>query len=192
MGDFFIYISSKTFKIHRSQFKIVFSFNSKCNYSKQYKRYLLKALPKYMYLKCKEKPKCTSTSIEDIATDEKRGVSYCKFWIYWVSVNAKFTSCCHIYTHPANSKFTIWQGSEIWLTPLEVHTRSELHGERLCSSSEIRLRVCNVKQSLCMQNSRKKMNTYNEFLFLKTNKRYNNFVWELYIKKLISIWGKRK
>ena len=43
-----------------------------------------------------------------------RVLSYCKFWIYWVGVNTKFTiwqpycKFC-IYTHPVNSKFTIWQ-----------------------------------------------------------------------------------
>ena len=42
-------------------------------------------------------------------------MSCCKFWIYWVGVNTKFTtwqqSCCKfcIYTHPVNSKFTTWQ-----------------------------------------------------------------------------------
>ena len=37
-------------------------------------------------------------------------LSYCKFWIYWVGVNTKFTIWQYcIYTHPVNSKFTIWQ-----------------------------------------------------------------------------------
>ena len=33
-------------------------------------------------------------------------VSYRKFWIYWVDVRCHCKFC--IYTHPSNSKFTIW------------------------------------------------------------------------------------
>lgn len=63
--------------------------------------------------------KITCRVTKNINENFFRTLSCCKFWIYWVGVNTKFTSChvvlyC-IYCHLINSKFITWQWNEIIL-----------------------------------------------------------------------------
>ena len=46
-------------------------------------------------------------------------MSYCKFWTYWVGVNTKLCKFC-IYTHPVNSKFTIWHRDQWQLSHIKI------------------------------------------------------------------------